>query len=258
MKKILLGTNWKMHKTVAEAKSYTEKLRCLANDYHQFQFFIIPPYTALWEIKNQLKDSNLLFGAQNMHWEDDGPFTGEISPKMLEEIGINIVELGHSEIRQHNNENDYTVNNKVLAALKYDFIPLICLGENLMQKDYGVAEDIISCQLKIALNGVSKEEALKIWIAYEPVWAIGALGIPAEPSYASKIQTHIRMILSELYGKEYASKIQILYGGSVNEDNAATLIKQPNIDGLFIGRAAWKIETFRKICEQIDTSFVQF
>lgn len=251
MKKILLGTNWKMYKTVEEAKAYTEELKCLANDYNKFQFFIIPPYTDLWEIKNQLKNTTILFGAQNMHWESDGAFTGEISPNMLKEIGINIAEIGHSERRQYYNENDYTVNKKVLSALEYEFIPLICLGENLMEKDYGVSEDVISCQLKIALNGVSKQDALKIWIAYEPVWAIGTLGIPAEPSYASKIQTHIRTVLTQLYGKEYASKIHILYGGSVNEDNVVSMIKQPNTDGLFIGRAAWKIETFRKMCEQI-------
>lgn len=252
MKRILLGTNWKMYKTVEETEAYIKELKYLADDYKQFQFFVIPPYTDLWHIKNQLENTSILYGAQNMHWEDEGPFTGEISPKMLKEIGINIAEIGHSERRQYYNENDYSVNNKVLAALKYDFIPLICVGENLLQKNYGVAEDVISCQLKIALNGVIKEDAVKIWIAYEPIWAIGTSGIPAEPSYASKIQTKMRMVLTELYGKEYANKIQILYGGSVNEENALSLIKQPNVDGLFIGRSAWKIETFRKICEQIS------
>jgi L-erythrulose 1-phosphate isomerase len=252
LKKILLGTNWKMHKTVEEALKYTNALKELAKDFSQFKFFIIPPYTDLWHVKKELGDSGILLGAQNMHWEEEGAFTGEISPRMLKEIGIDIIELGHSERRQYYNENDYTVNKKAVAALEKGFIPLICIGEYIEDKNYGVTEEVIGRQLKIALHGVSDEDVQKVWIAYEPVWAIGANGIPAEPSYASKVQSHIRKVLMSLYGEEIAREIPILYGGSVNIENCEALIQQRDIDGLFIGRAAWNTESFRVITEKVS------
>lgn len=252
MKKVLLGTNWKMHKTTEEATTYTKELLQLVKDYNQFQFFIIPPYTDLWEVRRIAEKSELLIGAQNMHYEDEGAYTGEISPKMLKEIGINIVELGHSERRQYYNENDYSVNKKAAVAIKNEFIPLICVGEYLEDKKYGITEEVIRKQVKIALYGISSKDIQKIWLAYEPVWAIGVNGIPAEPSYASKVHTCIRNVLNELYGSEIAKEVPILYGGSVNEENGVKLIQEKDIDGLFIGRSAWDVSNFRVIVEKLS------
>jgi L-erythrulose 1-phosphate isomerase len=252
MEKVLLGTNWKMHKTVKEALDYTKDLLELVKDYEQYQFFIIPPYTDLWEVKNIAKGTGLLIGAQNMHFEDEGAFTGEISPKMLKEIGIDVVEIGHSERRQYYNETDYTVNRKVIAGIKYGFTPLICVGENMIDKEYGVTKEVIAKQMKIALHNIARQDVLKVWIAYEPVWAIGVNGVAAEPSYASMVQSNMRNVLVELYDEETANKIPILYGGSVNEDNAVELMKQKDIDGLFIGRSAWDVNRFRNIVERIS------
>ncbi|NLK98049.1 MAG: triose-phosphate isomerase [Epulopiscium sp.] len=251
MKKLLLGTNWKMHKTEEEALSYTSSLIELTKELKEFQIFIIPPYTDLKAVKKLVKNSEILLGAQNMHWEEEGAFTGEISPKMLKEIGIDIIEIGHSERRQYYNETDYTVNKKVLSALKYGFIPLICVGEKIEEKEYGVTSEVIARQIKIALHNVSEEDAKKVWIAYEPVWAIGENGIPASPDYAGRVHTLIYNVLREMYNDEIVKGIPILYGGSVNHDNAVPLYHQPHIDGLFIGRSAWDAKSFRKIMDLI-------
>lgn len=251
MKRVLLGTNWKMHKTAEQAITYTKELKELSHDIEGFEIFIIPPYTDLWEVKKVLKDSSILLGAQNMHWEDEGAYTGEISPKMLKEIGINIIELGHSERRQYYNETDFTVNKKVLAGLNCGFIPLICVGERQEDKEYGISKEVLARQVKLALKNVSEKQVPKIWLAYEPVWAIGEQGIPAEPGYIGEIHTYIRNVLKELYGEKSSAKVPILYGGSVNIDNSVDFIQQPNVDGLFIGRSAWKAENFYNIILKI-------
>lgn len=251
MEKFLLGTNWKMHKTETEAIGYTKKLIELVNDYSMYQFFIIPPYTDLKEIKKLTDTSNIFLGAQNMHWQDEGAFTGEISPVMLHELGIDLIELGHSERRQYYNETDFTVNYKVLAGIKHGLKPLICIGENINEKEWGVTNETLAKQLKIALKDVNKKDVVNTLIAYEPVWAIGENGIPAKPSYAGEVHTFIRKLLTRMYDENIAKDIPILYGGSVNIDNAVSLKNQPNVDGLFIGRSAWNIETFRIIAKRI-------
>ncbi|NMA87390.1 MAG: triose-phosphate isomerase [Tissierellia bacterium] len=252
MKKIMLGTNWKMHRTVEDAKKYTKELSNFIKDYENIQFFIIPPYTSLWHIREMTKDGSLLVGAQNAHYEPEGAFTGEISPKMLREIGLDIIQLGHSERRQYYNENDYEINKKVLAALDYDFIPLICIGENIHEKNHGVTKEKLRMQVKITLKDVPSEDVKKIWLAYEPIWAIGSSGIPATPEYAEEAHGYIREILTELYGSEIANEIPLLYGGSVNPENALPLIKRDNIDGLFIGRSAWDLKQFFEIIKDVD------
>lgn len=251
MKKFLLGTNWKMHKTEAEAILYTKDLIKLVDDYPMYQFFIIPTYTDLKEVKKLTDTSNIQLGAQNMHWQDEGAFTGEISPLMLNELGIDLIELGHSERRQYYNETDFTVNYKVLAGIKYGLKPLICIGENINEKEWDATNETLAKQLKIALKDVDKKDVVNTIIAYEPVWAIGENGIPAEPSYAGEVHTFIRKLLTSMYDENIAKDIPILYGGSVNIDNAVSLKNQPNVDGLFIGRSAWNIETFRIIAKRI-------
>ncbi len=252
IKKFLLGTNWKMHKTMKEAIAYIMELKELTKAYEQFQFFVIPPYTDLKEVRKLLSGNQIFVGAQNMHWADEGAYTGEISPKMLKEIGIDLIELGHSERRQYYNENDFDLNKKLKAALSYGFIPLLCIGEYSYDKQYGVTKEVLSRQIKIALHDVSSQDVKKVWIAYEPVWAIGENGIPADTEYVDKVHSDIRRVLTKIYGEEIAKEIPILYGGSVNKENARALSKLIDVDGLFIGRSAWDNHKFKEIMELLS------
>lgn len=253
MKKFLLGTNWKMNKTLAEATQYTNELTEIIKNYSQLDFFIIPPYTHLWKIK-ELIDANisaLKLGAQNMHYEDEGQFTGEISPVMLAEIGIDIVELGHCERRQYFNESDETVNLKTLAALTHGFIPLVCIGEKMNDRTFGVSKEMLAKQLKIALKGVPADAIGKFWIAYEPIWAIGVNGIPAETPYVEEIHDFLRSVLIDLYGPS-GKDVPLLFGGSVNIKNASEYAQLKNVDGLFIGRSAWQTDLFEELMVSVS------
>ena len=253
MKPFLLGTNWKMNKTESEAIAYTNSLIKMAQQYDHFRFFIFPPFVYIKELSAMLAtQENVLIGAQNMHWEDFGPYTGEISPLMLAQYNIDVIELGHSERRQYYNENDYHLNKKVLAAIKQDFTPLLCIGESLDDKQYDVTREVLNAQVKIGLHGVSPSAAKNIWIAYEPVWAIGEGGIPATADYVARAHSFIREQLIELYGEEVGEAIRILYGGSVNAHNCVELSKQKNVDGLFIGRSAWDIIKFQEIAQLLS------
>lgn len=253
MNKLWIGTNWKMHKTVEEGRAYTAKLLQVLHGLHEhMELFIIPPHTSLWPIKDMTRSSRLRLGAQNMHWEDEGAYTGEISPKMLNEIGIDLIELGHSERRQYYNENDEDINKKAHAALRYGMKPLICIGENEAQKRNGVTFEVISSQLKICLNGIEETQINQVLIAYEPVWAIGHAGVPAEAEYVDEIHQYIRSILNELY-PQMGKDIPILYGGSVNLTNYLNYLTCDHVNGLFIGRAAWDIESFRQILVTINS-----
>lgn len=254
MKKFLLGTNWKMNKTLVEGVAYTKNLTNVIKDYPQFDFFIIPPYTHLWHLKEIIdsETSPLMLGAQNMHYEDFGQFTGEISPVMLKEIGVNIAELGHCERREYYNETDEAVNLKTLAALKHGITPLICIGEKMEDKTFGVSKEMLAKQLKVALTNVAADEIGNFWVAYEPVWAIGVNGIPAKASYVDHIHNHLRSVLIELYG-DVGKDIPLLYGGSVNVNNAKEYAPLENVDGLFIGRSAWQTILFEEIMDSLAT-----
>ena len=245
----LLGTNWKMHKTFAEADAYAEGLRKLIAGYPMYSYFIIPPYTHLHQMKQALAGAPVKIGAQNMHWADQGAYTGEISPKWLYDLGVEIAELGHSERRQYYHENDEDLNKKVKAALHYDMTPLLCIGEYAKDKAYGVTPEVLRRQLKIGLFGLTAQEAARMWIAYEPVWAIGENGVPADPAYVEQVHGVIRQQLVELYGEETGHAIPILYGGSVNPHNCVALAARSNVDGLFIGRSAWDLTQFSQILQ---------
>ncbi|MDO4287783.1 MAG: triose-phosphate isomerase [Eubacterium sp.] len=252
MKKLLLGTNWKMNKTTAEGIAYTEGLMDIIPNYPEFEFFIIPPFVQLWKIRELIdsKGSTLKLGAQNVHYEDAGQFTGEISPVQLKEIGVDILEIGHSERRQYFNETDYTVNKKTLAGLKHGFTPLVCIGDTMQDKEYGVSKEVLARQMKIALHGVPAEAIGKFWVAYEPVWAIGVNGIPAEAPLVKEMHDALREVTVELYGEE-GRKIPLLFGGSVNIDNAKQYAVLDNVDGLFIGRSAWQPDSFEAIMKSL-------
>ena len=240
-----IGTSWKMNKTLAEARAFAEALRAadtLRDD--RIQRFVIPPFTAIREVKSILSESSVKVGAQNMHWADQGAWTGEISPLMLKDCSLDIVELGHSERREHFGETNETVGLKTEAAVRHGLIPLICIGETLQDRESGRATEILSEQVIGALSKLSDaQKQAEILLAYEPVWAIGEKGIPAEPSYADARQAEIIAVAQKVLGR----KIPCLYGGSVNPQNCEELISCPNVDGLFIGRSAWNVEGYLDI-----------
>lgn len=250
--KLLIGTNWKMHKSLAAGKAYSRELMDIASELHPgVELFVIPPYTALHPLRELLGGSRIKLGAQNMHWLDEGAFTGEISPMMLAELGLDLVELGHSERRQHYNENDGDINKKVHAALKHGLTPLVCIGENLAQKQAGVTAETLAMQLKVCLGGLTPGQAACVWVAYEPVWAIGASGVPAEAAYVGEVHAHIRAVAAGLFG-EAGAALPLLYGGSVNTDNFESYLDCSDVNGLFIGRAAWDIDSFRTILRTVS------
>ncbi|MBM7046442.1 triose-phosphate isomerase [Rhizobium lusitanum] len=240
-----IGTSWKMNKTLAEARAFAEALRAADTLRDpRIQRFVIPPFTAVREVKAILSESSVKVGAQNMHWADQGAWTGEISPLMLRDCNLDIVELGHSERREHFGETNETVGLKTEAAVRHGLIPLICIGETLNDRESGRATEILSEQVVGALSKLSaSQKQAQILFAYEPVWAIGEKGIPAEPSYADARQAEIISVAQDLLGR----KIPCLYGGSVNPQNCEELISCPNVDGLFIGRSAWNVEGYLDI-----------
>lgn len=251
MGKIYIGTNWKMHKTIQQGRKYCQGLKEISENLDdRIQLFIIPSHTSLSSLREDV-DSTILLGAQNMHWEDEGAFTGEISPSMLKEIGVDLVELGHSERRQYYNENDHDLNKKIHAALAKDIIPLLCIGEKMSDKEMGISEEALSIQLKICLKNIPLEHVGKIMIAYEPVWAIGAGGTEAPANYVHKMHDHIRNVLIRLFGVE-GQEIPILFGGSVNKGNAIEYLHGTNVNGLFIGRSAWNLEKFKPILHDVE------
>lgn len=257
--KIYLGTNTKMYKTINDTVTFLKELcRLTAHiDRNLLELFVIPSFTTLDQAKKAISDDLIKLGAQNMCWEDEGQFTGEISPLMLKEIGIDIIEIGHSERRHIMGETDEMEKKKVSAALRHGFTPLLCIGETMEQKNYGISDEILKIQLKIGLNEVTDEQAKNIWIAYEPVWAIGVNGIPADEGYVNEKHAVIKETLISMFGKEIGSDIPVLYGGSVSMANAEALIKEPNIDGLFIGRSAWQAENFCKIIQKVLPLFIE-
>ena len=246
--KVYFGTNTKMYKTIAQTVDFLTALdRLTAHlDREELTLFVIPSFTALEPARRCVPPERILLGAQNMGWADEGQFTGEISPLMLKEVGVQVVEIGHSERRHVLGETDWMENQKVLCALRHGFTPLLCIGETGEQKELGLSDEVLRTQLKAGLRGVSPADAAKLWVAYEPVWAIGVNGVPASPDYASQKHQVIRQCLLELFG-DAARDIPLLYGGSVNLDNAPKLLPLPDIDGLFIGRSAWEAENFARI-----------
>ncbi|WP_019121204.1 triose-phosphate isomerase [Brevibacillus massiliensis] len=251
MNKIWIGTNWKMHKSLQEGMAYCRELiRLLDEVKPAFEVFVIPPHTSLLPLRELTRESRLLLGAQNMHWLDEGAYTGEISPKMLNEIGIDLIELGHSERRQYYNENDIAINKKVHAAIRHGIKPLICIGETAEQKEYGISLETIAAQVKVCLYGIDSDQAGQLMLAYEPVWAIGEQGIPADPAYIANVHRHIRQILREQFGSA-GDAVPILYGGSVHVDNSLQYLAQQHVDGLFIGRSAWNMFSFEEIIRKV-------
>lgn len=241
--KVWIGTSWKMNKTLAQAQTFANGLLAASMD-ERIQPFIMPPFTALREVKGILAGTEVRVGGQNMHWADSGAWTGEISPTMLTDCGADLVELGHSERRAHFGETDEAVGKKVEAAVHHGLIPLICIGETAQQRDAGQADAVLESQVETALGLLTgTRKTATVLLAYEPVWAIGEAGEPASPDYADDRQAQIGRIAHAMTGQA----VPCLYGGSVNPDNCVDLISRPHVDGLFIGRSAWNVEGYLDI-----------
>lgn len=232
-----VGTSWKMNKTLAEGLAFAESLAAAAPDIDdRIQPFVIPSFTAVREVKRALAATRVKVGAQNMHWADAGAWTGEVSPVQLRDCGLDLIELGHSERREHFGETDETVGLKAEAAVRHGFVPLICVGETLDERESGRADDVLAAQTTGALQFLDQaQRAAPILFAYEPVWAIGEKGIPATSDYADARQALIKRAAAAVL----PTAPPVLYGGSVNPGNAAEFIARPHVDGLFIGRSAW-------------------
>ncbi|WP_189401966.1 MULTISPECIES: triose-phosphate isomerase [unclassified Mesorhizobium] len=247
-----VGTSWKMNKTLAEALAFAEAIAAFTPGFDKrIQPFVVPPFTAVREVKKALSSTHIKVGAQNMHWANNGAWTGEISPPMLKDCGLDMVELGHSERREHFGESDHAVGLKTAAAVKHGLVPLICVGETLSERESGRADAVLTAQVEGALQFLEGEAKLaRILFAYEPVWAIGDKGIPASSDYADKQQALIKRVATALL----LATPPVLYGGSVNPQNAAELIGQPNIDGLFVGRSAWQAEGYIDILRRASAA----
>ncbi|MGF6155939.1 triosephosphate isomerase [Ensifer sp. KUDG1] len=244
-----VGTSWKMNKTLAEAMVFAEGLAAAdASRDERIQRFVIPPFTAVREVKARLSGTSVKVGAQNMHWDDAGAWTGEVSPLMLRDCDLDVVELGHSERREHFGETDRTVGLKTAAAVRHGLVPLICIGETLSEREAGEADQVLKRQVEGALALLEGEaKTATILLAYEPVWAIGVNGIPATADYADERHKRIAEVAEATLGR----RVPVLYGGSVNPGNCEELITQAHIDGLFIGRSAWDVNGYLDILQRV-------
>jgi len=247
--KPFIAGNWKMHKTVQEAVELVRELRRAADTLQGVELVVIPPYPALSEVDRALEGSPIQLGAQNLFWENEGAFTGEVSGPMLRAVGCAYVVVGHSERRQYFGETDETVNRKIRAALAAGLVPIMCIGETLEERKNGDTLKKVETQLSEGLTGLEREEAERVIIAYEPIWAIGT-GLTATPEEAQEVHAYIRGKLEENHGKETASCAIILYGGSVKPENAFSLVKERDINGALVGGASLKADSFAAIAEE--------
>ena len=242
--KVIAG-NWKMNNTPEEGKALIEGIKAAA-DKATCEVVVCAPFVALPAAVEAAAGSRIGVGAENMHFEDKGAFTGEVSADMLNAVGVKYVVIGHSERREYFAETDETVNKKIKKALEKGLVPIFCCGETLEQRENGITFDWIAMQIKLGMNGISAEDATKVIIAYEPIWAIGT-GKTATDDQANEVCAAIRETISEIYNADVADEIRILYGGSMNAKNADGLLKMSDIDGGLIGGASLKAEDFSTI-----------
>lgn len=251
MKTPWIGTSWKMNKTRAEARAFAEAVKTSPFAKRgTVQPFVIPPFPSIAEVAEILSGTKVKVGAQNMHWETHGAWTGEVSPLMVKDCGASLVELGHSERRTHFGETDETVAKKVAAAARHGLIALVCVGDTRGEYEAGATADVLAKQTRYALRDVGRAAPGKVIIAYEPVWSIGEGGIPADPGFANDQHRRLKALTAEIAGEP----LPVLYGGSVNPQNCCSLAAMPDIDGLFIGRSAWEAQGFINIIDAVTRS----
>ncbi|MBQ8979498.1 MAG: triose-phosphate isomerase [Oscillospiraceae bacterium] len=249
LRKAIIAGNWKMNKTRPEAKELLEAIKPLvANAQGKVEVVACVPFTNLETAVNTTAGSNIKIGAENVHFEKSGAFTGEISADMLTEIGVTYVVIGHSERRQYFGETDETVNKRTKAALAAGLIPIVCVGELLNEREAGITSEIVGKQVKLDLAGLTADEAKKTVIAYEPVWAIGT-GLTATPDQAEEVCGFIRATIASLYDQAVADAVTLQYGGSMNAKTCAELLAKPNVDGGLIGGASLKADDFNVIVQ---------
>jgi triosephosphate isomerase len=246
MRKPLIAANWKMYKTPAQAQEFVTAFLPLVAGHDRDEIVLCPSDTSLPAVVPAVAGSNVAVGGQNMHFAEEGAYTGETSALMLKAIGATHVLIGHSERRQYFNETDETVNKKLATALKHQLTPIVCIGEVLAEREAGHTDEVLRKQISLALTGVSPEDAETIVVAYEPVWAIGT-GKTATPEMAAEAHLLIRSEIARCLGRHVADNIRILYGGSVKPDNANALLNQPEIDGALVGGASLDPNSFAKI-----------
>ena len=249
MRKKVIAGNWKMNMLPNETIEYIEKFEKLVKDT-QNEVILCVPYTDLFYALLSAQNTNIKIGAQNMHFSENGAYTGEVSGKMLKSIGVEYVIIGHSERRQYFNETDETVNKKIKAAFENELKPIVCVGETLEQREAGKTAEIITTQTKLALDGLSNEQVKNTIIAYEPIWAIGT-GKTATSEDANNSIKEIRKEIEKIYGKDIAECVIIQYGGSVKSSNAKELFETSDIDGGLVGGASLKPDEFAKIVNSI-------
>jgi triosephosphate isomerase len=235
-----------MFKTIPEARELVQGLKKNLAGVTDREILVCPPFTALYAVAESLKGSNITVGSQNIFWEKKGAFTGEVAPDMLVDAGCKYAVVGHSERRQFFGETDETVNKRMKAAFAVGLTPIVCVGEMLAERENGTTFKVLEKQLKNGVAGLTPEQAATLVIAYEPVWAIGT-GKTATPQQAEEVHAYIRKLYSQIYSAGAADSIRILYGGSVKPDNAAEIMKQPNVDGALVGGASLEVESFSKI-----------
>ena len=246
MRKTIIAGNWKMYKTAHEAIELVTLFKRDLCDITEVDIVICPPFPALSDVYDVLNESNIALGAQNFYWEDAGAFTGEVSAPMLKDIGVQYVIIGHSERRQFFAGTNETVNKKINAALKHGLIPIVCVGENLNERENNQTFIVVEKQCEESLAGLSSEQMKKIIIAYEPVWAIGT-GKTATPGQAQEVHKFIRDLLAKMHNPQIAGAVRIQYGGSVKPENTVDLISQEDIDGALVGGASLKQDSFVQI-----------
>jgi triosephosphate isomerase len=249
MRETLIAGNWKMFKTVQETVFYIKELRGLVHHVHDVRVVIAPPFTSVHAAAEAARNTNIEIAAQDVFWEREGAFTGEVSATMIREAGASYVIIGHSERRTHFGETDLHVNRKLLATLAADLIPIVCIGETLEQREANQTLDVLDQQVRQGFDNVTAEQVEGLVIAYEPVWAIGT-GRNATPEQAQEAHAHIRTRLRQWFGAQAAERCHILYGGSVKPDNIESLIAQPDVDGALVGGASLDVRAFTEIVQK--------
>ena len=246
MRQPLIAANWKMYKTPAEADIFLRAFLPLVQDDRRSEIVICPPFVDLTFVLQSVEGSRVRVAAQNMHFAEEGAYTGEVSASMLKALGVTHVILGHSERRQYFAETDQTVHNKLVTALKHGLVPIVCIGEHLEERESGKTDEVLSRQISIAIQQINPAELAPLVVAYEPVWAIGT-GKTATPEMAAAAHLVIRSQVARVAGRPLAEGLRILYGGSVKADNASSLLNQPEIDGALVGGASLDPLSFAKI-----------
>jgi len=246
MRTPIIAGNWKMYKTVADTVKYVKEFRGMVKDISDVEIVIAPPFTAVYAAAEAARNSNVIIAAQDLYWEREGAFTGEVSAQMIREAGAEFVIIGHSERRTLFGETDTAVNQKTVAAFAAGLTPIVCIGETLDQRDRKETLTVLDRQITKGLEGLTGEQLAQLVIAYEPVWAIGT-GRTASPAQAGEAHTHIRGRLRQWFGAEAAETCHVIYGGSVKPENAKDLVGQADVDGALVGGASLDIRAFLEI-----------